>query len=127
MSYKTSLIKMAIKWTPKTLILWAVNRKLKGIAELTDFIFDIETRKSYAQIKLFGEAEPIEVWLEDFAIVSAEGAHSFIIRKAQSNRPWLDNLLSRITGTAWKIPAMLQIELINELFKPEPEPEHEEN
>jgi hypothetical protein len=126
MSYKTTLIKMAIKWTPKTLILWVVNRKLKGIAELTDFIFDLEARKSYVQIKLFGEAEPIEVWFEDFAIVSDEGSHNFIIQKAQSNRPWLDNLLSRITGTAWKIPAMLQIELINELFKAE-SPEQEES
>jgi len=119
MSYKTSLIKMAIKWTPKTLILWVVNIKLKGVAELADFNFDLDARKSYVQIKLFGEAEPIEVWLEDFAVVKDQETYKFILQKAQSNRPWLDNLLNRIVGKAWGIPVIPQIELITELFKAE--------
>ena len=110
---------MAIKWTPKTLILWVVNIKLKGVAELADFNFDLDARKSYVQIKLFGEAEPIEVWLEDFAVVKDQETYKFILQKAQSNRPWLDNLLNRIVGKAWGIPVIPQIELITELFKAE--------
>jgi hypothetical protein len=123
MSYKTSLIKMAIKWTPKTIIFWVANIKLKGIAKLTDFSFDIEARKAYVQIHLVGESEVIEVWLEDFVVVSDERSYALIIQQAQSNRLWLNNLLSCIVRKAWKIPAApqwaAQIELISELFKAE--------
>lgn len=130
MSFKTRLIKMAIKLTPNMMIIWVANIILKGIAELTDFNFDLETRKAYVQIQLVGESETIEVWLEDFAIVSDEGAYQLIIQQAQSNRVWLNNLLSRIAGKAWGIPEIPQLtahlELISELFKAE-SPEQEDN
>jgi len=102
---------------------------LKGIAELTDFSFDLEARKAYIQIQLVGESETIEVWLEGFAIISDEESYKLIIQQAQSNRLWLDNLLSRIVGKAWKIPVTAQmtsqIELITELLKAE-SPEQED-
>lgn len=130
MSFKSSLIKTIIKWTPNALILWVANIILKGIGELTDFCFDLETRKAYTQLLLAGETEKIEVWLEDFAIISDEESYQLIIQKAQSNRLWLDNLLSRIVGKAWKIPVTAEtkphIELIAELLKPEI-PEQEDN
>ncbi|MGZ8183365.1 MAG: hypothetical protein ACXWT1_15520 [Methylobacter sp.] len=123
MSFKTSLIKMAIKWTPNALIIWVANIILKDIAELTDFNFDLEARTAYVQIQLLGESETIDVWLEDFAIVSEEESHKLIIQQARSNRVWLNNILSRIAGKAWKIPVPPQfkaeIELISELFKAE--------
>ncbi|MFA5920647.1 MAG: hypothetical protein WC856_05085 [Methylococcaceae bacterium] len=129
MSFKSSLIKIAIKWTPNSLILWVANIMLKGIAELTDFSFDLEARKAYIQIQLVGESETIEVWLEGFAIISDEESYKLIIQQAQSNRLWLDNLLSRIVGKAWKIPVAAQmtsqIELITELLKAE-SPEQED-
>ncbi|WP_031435988.1 hypothetical protein [Methylobacter tundripaludum] len=130
MSFKTSLIKMAIKWTPNMMVIWVANIILKGIAELTDFNFDLEARKAYVQIQLVGESETIEVWIEDFAIINDEGSYQLIIQQAQSNRIWLNNLLSRITGKAWGIPVIPQLtahlELISELFKAE-SPEQEEN
>ena len=123
MSFKTGLIKMAIKWTPNMMIIWVANIVLKGIAELKDFNFDLDARTSYVQIQLLGESETIEVWLEDFSIVSDEDSHKLIIQQAKSNRLWLNNLLSRVAGKAWKIPALPQfaaeIELISELFKAE--------
>jgi hypothetical protein len=129
MSFKTSLIKTAIKWTPNMMIMWVANSVLKGIAELTDFNFDLETRKAYVQTTLYGEAESIEVWLDGFAIVSDGESNKLIIQQAQSNRPWLDNLLSRIVGKEWKIPVIPQfaahIELFTELLKAE-NPEQEE-
>lgn len=120
---------MAIKWTPKMMILWVANIKLKGIAELLDFSFDLDARKVYVHTQLFGETETIEVWLEDFAIVNDAGSYQLIVQLAQSNRPWLNNLLSLIVGKAWKIPAIPQftaeLELISELFKAEtPESEY---
>jgi hypothetical protein len=130
MSFKSSLIKIAIKWTPKRLILWVANIMLKDVAELTDFSFDLEARKAYIQIQLVGESETIEVWLEGFVIISDEESYKLIIQQAQSNRLWLNNLLSRIVGKAWKIPVTAQmtsqIELITELFKAE-SPEQEDN
>lgn len=120
---------MAIKWTPKMMISWAANIILKGIAELTDFNFDLETRKVYVQIQLVGESETIEVWLEDFAIMGDQGSRQLIVQQAKSNRIWLDNLLSRIVGKAWKIPALPQfaaeIELIAELLKAETQQQEE--
>lgn len=112
------------------MVIWVANIILKGIAELTDFNFDLEARKAYVQIQLVGESETIEVWIEDFAIINDEGSYQLIIQQAQSNRIWLNNLLSRITGKAWEIPEIPQLtahlELISELFKAE-SPEQEEN
>lgn len=123
MSFKASLIKTAIKLTPNKMIVWVANFILKDIAELTDFNFDLETRELYVQIQLLGESETIEVWLEDFAIVSDGESHQFIIHQAKSNRIWLHNLLARIAGKNWKIPAIPQLaahmELITELLKAE--------
>lgn len=110
------------------IIIWVANFMLKGIAEITDYDIDLDTRKAYLQTTLYGEAETIEVWLDGFVIVSDEDSKSFIIHQAQSNRPWLNNLLSHIVGKAWKIPAIPQfadqMELIAELLKPE-NPEQE--
>ncbi len=130
MSFKTGLIKMAIKLTPNMLVSWVANIVLKGIAELTDFSFDIEARTAYVQIQLVGESETIEVWLEGFAIISDEESYKFIIHQATSNRIWLGNLLSRIVGKAWKIPVLpqlaAQMELAAELLAAET-PEQEDN
>jgi len=105
------------------MVVWVANIILKGIAELTDFSFDLDTRKAYGQIQLFGETDHIEVWLEGFAIISEEESYKFIIQQAESNKPWLTNLLSHVVGKAWKIPVIPQlaahIELVAELLKTE--------
>ncbi len=123
MSFKISLVKTAIRCTPNKMITWVANIILKGIAELTDFSFDLDARKVHLKSKLYGEEEIIEVWVDGFSIVTDEGSFHFIIQKAESNRPWLNNLLSRIIGKPWKIPVMpkykAQIEFVAELFKAE--------
>ncbi|MEO1880626.1 MAG: hypothetical protein ABGX37_02840 [Methylococcales bacterium] len=123
MSFKTSLTKKVIKWTPQKLILWLVNLTLKDIAELTAFSFDLEARKIHMQLQLLGESEAIDVWFEEFAIITNEGSYQLIIGQTQSNRLWLDNLLSRIAGKPWDIPVTdemsSQIEFIAELLKPQ--------
>jgi hypothetical protein len=123
MSFKTGLLKMAIKLTPNMMIVWVANIILKGIAELTAFNFDLDTRKVYVQTMLYGETEAIEVWVDGFAIISEEESYKFIIQEAQSNKPWLNNILAKFVGKAWKIPVIPQlaahIELIAELLKAE--------
>jgi hypothetical protein len=120
-SFKTGLIKFAVKWTPKSLILWVANMKLKGVARLTDFWFDIDARKAYVRTHLVGETEAIEVWVEDFAILNEKGAYQLIVKQARSNREWLNNVFSRIVGKAWAIPVIPQLAphmgLVCELFK----------
>ena len=60
MSFKLSLAKAAIKWTPKKLISWIANIILKDIAEITELSFDLDARTSYVQIQLVGESETID-------------------------------------------------------------------
>lgn len=121
MNYKISLIKTAIKWTPNKMIIWVANILLKGIAELSDFNFDIDERKAHVQTTLCGETEMIEIWLADFAILKEDEGYKFILRQAKSNKPWLNNLFIHFTDKGWKIPALPQIapymELIAELFQ----------
>ena len=121
MSLRSSLIKLVIKLTPNVLIIWAANFVLKGIAELTEFNFDVDARKVYVQTRLYGEEQTIEVSLEDFSVFNDGDSYRFIIHHAHSDRPWLNNLLAKVIGKAWKIPAMpqfsTQLELVAELFK----------
>jgi len=110
MSYKARLIKLAVKYTPKIMVVWAANIVLKGIAETSDFKFDLETRKIYVRTLLNGESEAIEVWVENFAIDNDGENYTFIIHKAQSNKLWLTNLLSHIIKKSWKIPLTPQLQ-----------------
>ncbi len=121
MSIAINLTKLVIKWTPRKLISWVANIALKDIAELTRLRFDLESRTAYIQVQLVGESETIEVWVDGFAIIPNEDSYKFVIDKANSNRLWLDNILSRITGKTWKIPNTPQfapqIAFIAELLK----------
>jgi hypothetical protein len=123
MSFKSSLVKMAINCTPNKMIMWVANIVLKGIAELTDFNFDLDTRKVYVQTMLNGEAEAIEVWVDGFEMVSEEESYQFIIHRAQSNKPWLNNIFAHIVGKSWTIPVIPQLKahigLIAEVLKAE--------
>jgi len=123
MNFKISLAKAAIKWTPKKLISWVANIILKDIAEVKELSFDLDARSSYVQIQLVGESETIDVWLEDFAIISNEDSYKLVIKQARSNRIWLGNILSRIIKKEWDIPVPSQMtsqfEFIAELLKAE--------
>jgi hypothetical protein len=104
MSLKATLIRTAIRWTPTSLIVWGGNLVLKGVARLMDFQFDLDQRRVYVRTLLQGEAEPIEVWLEEFAVIQQADGLYVILRQARSNKIWLTNLLAKVTGRAWKMP-----------------------
>jgi len=128
MSLKLILTKMLIKWMPTKLIVWVANIVLKGIAELINFSFDLDTRKVYVQVQLAGESDTIEVWLEDFAIIVEDGSYQFILQDAKSNKLWMENLLSRVVKKSWKIPVPPQMsshmEFAAELLKVAPPEGH---
>jgi len=126
MSFKSRIITFVINRTPDKLIVWAANIILKGIAELTEFNFDLETRKVHVQTVLYGEDNAIEVLLEDFAIYNEGGSYCFILHQATSNKPWLNNIMVHFVGKPWKIPVIPQFAayygLVAEVFAAKTQP-----
>ncbi len=109
MGFLVALIKLGIKWAPKSIVLWVANYKLKGITEVKDYAVDLETRTVYANILLYGESEAIEVKAEQFGIILDNGAYKFILQKAHSNKPWLNNTFAFVLGKAIAIPVIPQL------------------
>ncbi|MGR9054242.1 MAG: hypothetical protein ACU84J_16505, partial [Gammaproteobacteria bacterium] len=100
---------------------WAANFVLRGIAELSDFFFDLDTRTASFRLQLNGEEQPIEISVDGFVVKKEGDARYLIIHDAQANRPWLNNLLGHVTGRPWNIPDIPQykdkIELVTELLE----------
>lgn len=123
MSLKANLVKIAIKMTPNMLIKLVANIILKDIAKLIGFNFDIDTRQLFVQVHLAGESETIDVWLEDFSIISDADSYKFVMQQASSNRVWLNNILSRIVRKEWSVPVLSEMtshfEFVAEIFKAE--------
>jgi hypothetical protein len=109
MSLKASIVRAAIRLTPTSLVVWVGNIVMKGIGKMMAFHFDLDQRRVYVCTLLQGEVEPIEVWLEDFAIRQEGENYCVILRQARSNKIWLTNLLAKVTGKAWKIPPVPQL------------------
>ena len=109
MGFLVALIKLGVKWAPKSIVLWAVNLKLKGIAEVKDYAVDLDARTVYANTLLFGETEAIEVRAEQFGIILDNGAYKFILQKVNSNKPWLNNTFAFVLGKAFPIPVIPQL------------------
>ncbi len=109
MGFLVALIKLGIKWAPKSIVLWAVNLKLKGIAEVKDYAVDLDARTVYANTLLYGETEAIEVQAEQFGIILDNGAYKFILQKVSSNKPWLNNTFAFVLGKAFPIPVIPQL------------------
>lgn len=119
MSFKSGLlkssvfkgvIKLGIKLTPKILVSGVANVVLKGIANFSKISFDLNKRTAYVKVTLYGEEEPIEVTIDGFEI-SGDGDkdnYQFTLHKAESNKPWMTNILARISEKAWDIPPIPQ-------------------
>ncbi len=102
-------VKLAIKLTPKKLVKSVANVVLKGIAEFSEITYDLDARTAYVNVTLYGEKEPIEVALDGFEIQDDDdNKYKFILHKAESNKPWMNNILLRIVGKAWDIPPVPQ-------------------
>lgn len=102
------IVKLGIKLTPKILVSGVANIVLKGIAEFSQIAFDLDKRTAFVRVTLYGEEEPIEVAVEGFAILGDEEKYQFILDKGESNKPWMNNILARITGKTWDIPPVPQ-------------------
>jgi hypothetical protein len=119
MSLKTTLLKSKIlmhivKWgiklTPKVLVVTVANLVLRGIAEFSELTYDLDKRTAYVKVTLYGEEEAIEVKVDGFGITRDNDQYQFILQQAKSNKPWLSNVLDKITGKAWDIPPVPQFQ-----------------
>ncbi len=134
MSFKSKLlksnlfqgaIKLGIKLTPKILISGVANVVLKGIAKFSKISFNLNKRTAYVKVTLYGEKEPIIVTVDGFEISgdADKDNYQFTLHKAQSNKPWMTNILARISGTAWDIPPVPQfkdeVDFVASLLKPD--------
>lgn len=123
------VVKVAAKFTPKILVVSVANIILKGIAEFSEISYDLYKRTAFVNFTLYGEEEAIEIALDGFEILSDdEENYQFILHKAQSNKPWMNNILSRVVGKTVDIPLLPQYEdergFVAKLLKAEdPEPE----
>jgi hypothetical protein len=83
----------------------------------------------FVQTRLYGEDNAIDVVLEDFAVFHDGEFYRVIVHHAASDRPWMNNILARIAGKAWKIPAMpqfsAQLDLMAEVFQRQSKTEEE--
>lgn len=127
MSFKSGAIKFTCKSTPKKMVFWLFNKKLKGIAKLIDYEIDFDGRKIQSKVQLEGEEEFVDVCLEDFALLKNEQYYAFVIQQVQSNRPWLNNALTRaILGREIEIPDK-HTRLVQDLFSFEFHDSEDEN
>lgn len=121
MSIQATLIKVAIKLTPSFIITLGANLILRGIAKLNFFHFDLENRRLSVAVRLLGEPEDIIVNASNFGVVQQGNQYFFILRSAESNKPWLNNLMAHLTHRRWPIPNIPQLApymgLINELLE----------
>ncbi len=122
MSLKTSLLKTLIGWTPRWLIARVANFILKGIVELKQFSLDLDARQIYVELQLYGEPDTLQIWLEAFYIANPTGTNPvFVLQKARSSKPWVNNVLAKVAGKAWAIPDLpqyrAQIQLVSELLE----------
>lgn len=117
MSYKTSLIKVALNKTPSAVIVWLVNKKLKGVAKLTHFNFNSDERKLFVKLKFRGEADSFDICFDDFTLLSDEEPYNLVIARVSASKPWVDALLTRLVlNKRIKIPKS-NSELIKKLFE----------
>jgi len=132
MSFKSSLkkqtvkfapkvIKIGAKLTPKILVSWVANIILKGIAEFSTITYDLDARTAFVKATLYGEEEPFEVAVDGFEIQGDAGNYQFILHKAESSKPWINNMLARFVGKSMDIPDIpqykLQLEIMANLLK----------
>ncbi len=116
MGYKNSLIKLALNKTPSSVVVWLVNKKLKGIAKLTHFNFDSAERNLLVKLKFVGEDEPFDVCFGSFTLFSDEEPYKLVIEQVRSSKPWVDALLTRLVlNKKLRIPKS-KSELIKKLF-----------
>ena len=84
---------------------FAVNSRLRGIGEMTEFSIDTKKRRLHVRLELIGEAEPIEIEIAKYNLKTKENATKLTIEEATASRPWLAAALQEfVVGETVSIP-----------------------
>jgi hypothetical protein len=84
----------------------AINRKLKGIGEMTELSIDTQKRSVRLRLELVGEAEPIEVEITKYNLENKDSGARLTIEEATASREWMAVVLREfVVGRTIEIPA----------------------
>src|SRR5438034_10505016 len=71
-----------------------VRSRVARYGELIEFSVDLERGTAHCRILLKGDADPVSVSIEEFAIVTEGAQPFFVVRKASASREWLNLLIA---------------------------------
>ena len=83
-----------------------LNRRLRGIGEMTDLSIDTKRQTVRAELQLSGEAEPIEIHVRKYALRSKGDRAMLTIIDATASRRWVAAVLRKfVSGQTFPIPS----------------------
>jgi len=84
---------------------YLINQFIKEYGHLTELRINRSAKSITATLLLSGESRPIDIYIEKYAVIKNGSSTRFIIRKAESQKPWLDAILNKLViGRSWLIP-----------------------
>jgi hypothetical protein len=84
---------------------FAVNKRLRGIGQMTELSIDTKKRRIRVRLELVGEAEPIEVDIVKYNLKTKDNVTNLTIEEATASRPWLAAALEEfVVGETLSIP-----------------------
>jgi hypothetical protein len=89
-----------------SLIVSLVNPRIRNYGEIQELNIDKKNKAIFLKLQLKGEPAPVELRIENYDILNSDDATKFVVRKASSDREWLDALLRDfVVGRENPVPA----------------------
>jgi len=90
-----------------------LNKKIKGIGEITDLFIDTPQRQLSLSINLKGEDSPIQVLVHNYEVINIKGKNYIKINRFECSKEWI-NLIALKWAPDLKFPVS---PIIAALFK----------
>jgi hypothetical protein len=82
-----------------------IRERLANYGRISNFTLDSRQKKVRLEMLLHGETEPLNIVIEDYAIVETGGSANFVIRRASASRPWVQRVIDDfLIGRPFLIP-----------------------
>jgi hypothetical protein len=82
-----------------------LNTRLRGIGEMTELSIDTKKRTIHMRLELLGEAEPIEIHIQEYRLKRAGEATMLTVVNVTASRQWLTEALRQfVVGRSFTIP-----------------------
>ena len=84
---------------------FAINRKLRGIGDMTELAIDTKNKSVRVRLELIGESAPIEIEIARYRLNHTPAGSFLIVEDATASREWLDVALREfVIGQSFPIP-----------------------